>query len=90
MAKKKNKSLSTGKLTTRSTQAPMVLTRTAGEAVAAPTSTTVAETVDAPLVIDRAQIAELAFAKFVARGYQPGFHVADWLAAEAELRAARA
>lgn len=42
-----------------------------------------------PLVIDRAQIARLAFAKFAARGFVHGFHVADWLEAEAELRATR-
>ena len=31
-------------------------------------------------------IAERAYALFEARGCEPGFHVADWLAAESELR----
>ena len=39
------------------------------------------------VVVDRKQIARLAFAKFAARGYVHGFHVEDWLSAEAELRA---
>lgn len=48
--------------------------------------------IDAPVAAappDRAQIARLAFAKFVARGWIHGFHVEDWLTAEAELIAAR-
>ncbi|MBA3818951.1 MAG: DUF2934 domain-containing protein [Deltaproteobacteria bacterium] len=39
--------------------------------------------------LDHQQIARRAFARFVARGYVHGRHVEDWLAAEAELRAAR-
>lgn len=39
------------------------------------------------VVVDRKQIARLAFAKFAARGYVHGHHVEDWLSAEAELRA---
>ncbi|MDQ3365853.1 MAG: DUF2934 domain-containing protein [Myxococcota bacterium] len=54
----------------------------------------VAEAAPAPLPVapaapDHQQIARLAFARFVARGYGHGRHVEDWLAAEAELRAAR-
>jgi hypothetical protein len=41
------------------------------------------------LVLDRTQVARLAFAKFAARGYVHGHHVEDWFAAERELRAAR-
>lgn len=39
--------------------------------------------------IGRDEIARLAFAKFAARGYGHGHAVTDWLAAEAELRAAK-
>ena len=42
-----------------------------------------------PIEIDRTEIAHLAFEKFVARGYTHGHAVADWLSAEAELRAAK-
>jgi hypothetical protein len=38
--------------------------------------------------IAREEIARVAFAKFVARGYIHGHAVSDWLSAEAELRAA--
>jgi len=34
-------------------------------------------------------IAQLAYLRFLARGGAHGFHAEDWLAAEAELRAAR-
>lgn len=39
-----------------------------------------------PIVVERKQIARLAFQKFAQRGYVHGYHVEDWLAAEAELR----
>src|SRR5687767_15023460 len=50
------------------------------------------ESVEAPMVStpaapDHWTIARLAFAKFVSRGYVHGYHVQDWLAAEAELKA---
>jgi hypothetical protein len=90
MAKKKKNASTTSKLSTRETQAPMVLSRPVEEPITmAPATSEAIEVVEAAVAIDRAQIAELAFAKFVARGYVPGHHVADWLAAEAELRAAR-
>ncbi len=77
MAKKK-KVPAASTLTARKTEAPLVIARPAEEApVAAP----------APIAIDRQEIARLAFAKFAARGYAPGQAVADWLSAEAELRA---
>jgi len=70
---KKKKVPAASKLTVTKTEAPMLVTRPAVEA--------------AP--IGRDEIAPLAFAKFVARGYVHGHAVSDWLAAEAELRAAK-
>lgn len=91
MSKKRRKTPTTSTLSTRKTEAPMLVTR-------APDTTPVAEPppVAAPVVpaateqpLDRTQVARLAFAKFAARGYAHGHHVEDWFAAEAELRAAR-
>lgn len=42
----------------------------------------------AAVTIDHDVIARVAFSKFVARGYVHGYALEDWLAAEAELRAA--
>lgn len=74
MAKKK-KTPTSSQLTARKTEAPMIVTRPVEETVEA-----------APIA--REEIARLAFAKFVARGYTHGQAVNDWLSAEAELRAA--
>jgi hypothetical protein len=35
----------------------------------------------------RAQIAELAYQRFLARGGDHGYHMEDWLAAEADMAA---
>jgi hypothetical protein len=78
MAKKK--SSSTSRLTARKTEAPMQLTRPVETPIAAPVE---------PIAIDRTDIARRAYAKFVERGYMHGHAVADWLSAEAELRAAK-
>lgn len=75
MAKKK-KVPSASKLTATRTEALMLVTRPVEE-----------PKVVALAPIDRAEIARLAFAKFVSRGYVHGHAVSDWLAAEAELRA---
>ena len=72
---KKTKVPSKSRLSTRKVEAPMIIARE--EPAAAPT-------------IERDDIARLAFAKFVARGYVHGHAVADWLSAEAELRATMA
>ncbi len=71
------------KLTAPKTEAPMLVTR--------PVQPKVVE-VAPPQVIEaapvaRTEIARLAFAKFVARGYVHGHAVNDWLSAESELRA---
>ena len=79
MAKKK-KVPTASHLTARKTEAPMLVTRPAED----PTVVEVAS-----VVIARAEIARLAFAKFVQRGYAQGHAVQDWLSAEAELRAAK-
>ena len=81
MAKKK-KVPSSSKLTAAKTEAPMLVTRPVEKVVeVAPV------VVAAP--IGRDEIARLAFAKFVSRGYTHGHAVTDWLSAEAELRAAK-
>ena len=77
MAKKKTPTAS--RLTTRKTEAPLLVTR--------PTEEPKVEM--EPAAIAREDIARLAFAKFVARGYAHGHAVNDWLAAESELRAAK-
>ncbi len=79
MAKKK-KIPAASQLTARKVEAPMLVTRPVEE----PKVVEVVEV--AP--IGRGEIARLAFAKFVARGYAHGHAAHDWLAAEAELRAA--
>jgi len=76
MAKKK-KVPTSSKLTARKTEAPMLVTRPVEEP----------KVVEEPSIA-RTEIARLAFAKFVARGYVHGHAVTDWLSAEAELRAA--
>lgn len=95
MAKKTK--TSTKNLTTKTTTAPMIVRAPAPEAAVAapPVVATPAPVVAAPAVqsapvvaIDRDLIARLAFSKFMARGCVHGFAVEDWLAAEAELRAA--
>lgn len=73
---KKNKVPSSSKLTAAKTEAPMLVTRPVEKVVEV-----------AP--IGRDEIARLAFAKFVSRGYTHGHAVNDWLSAEAELRAAK-
>ncbi|HEY4059136.1 MAG TPA: DUF2934 domain-containing protein [Kofleriaceae bacterium] len=75
MAKKKTPS--TSRLSAKKTDAPMMITR-AVEEPAPPVE---------PMAIERTEIARLAYAKFVARGYMHGHAVADWLSAESELRA---
>ncbi len=98
MTKKNKKAPATSRVTARNTQAPKLVLRHVNEAppatarveepiiTAAPA---IADRVEAPPpAVDRAQIARLAFSKFVARGYLHGLHTADWLEAEAELRAA--
>ena len=77
MAKKKTVPAAS-QLTTRKTEAPMLVTRPVEPKIEA-----------APIEIGRMEIARLAFAKFVGRGYAHGHAVADWLSAEAELRAAK-
>ena len=76
MAKKKTPAAS--RLTAKKTEAPMLVTRPAEEAVIQPV-----------VEVAREEVARLAFGKFVARGYLHGHAVQDWLAAEAELRAAK-
>jgi hypothetical protein len=80
MAKKKTPS--TSRLSAKKTDAPMMITRPVEEPVA---ETVVGDS----FVVDRNEIARLAFAKYTARGYTHGHAVADWLSAEAELRAAK-
>ncbi|MDX2088704.1 MAG: DUF2934 domain-containing protein [Kofleriaceae bacterium] len=80
MAKKK-KVPSASTMTARKTEAPMIVARPAEEPVVV--------TERPPVLIDRSDIARLAFTKFAARGYAHGHAVTDWLAAEAELRAAQ-
>jgi len=77
MATKNKRRPATSKLTTPKTEAPMLVTRPVEEP----------QVIEAP-TIARDEIARLAFAKFAARGYLHGHAVADWLSAEAELRAA--
>ena len=97
MAKQRSKLPSTSRKTTRTTEAPKLLTRPA-DAVADEPAVIAIEPVIAPVMepvraeapaLDHQQIARRAFARFVARGYVHGRHVEDWLGAEAELRAAR-
>ena len=87
MAKKRTKTPTEGRITTRTTEAPKLVTRPADETVVAPVVTPAAPVlVASPIMVDRASIARLAFDKYVARGRAPGHHVQDWLEAEAELR----
>ncbi len=98
MAKKK-KVPGSSELTARKTEAPMrvtrpvevpkvVVTRPLEEPKVAMCPLEEPKVAEAP-PIGRDEIARLAFAKFVARGYGHGHAVTDWLAAEAELRAAK-
>ena|SRR5688572_13478566 len=114
MAKKRKPT--TSRLTTKTTEAPMILERPpvampvelpvampVEPPVAMPVELSVEPPVEPPTVemapiatamlaappmvqVERMQIARLAFARFVARGGVHGYHVQDWLAAEAELR----
>lgn len=92
MAKKK-KVPAASTLTARKTEAPLVIARpaeaapVAAPAPVAPVPVAPVPVAPVPVAIDRQEIARLAFAKFAARGYAPGQAVADWLSAEAELRA---
>lgn len=97
MAKKK-KVPSSSQLTARKTEAPMLVTRPAEEPKVVATrpveepkvaATRPLEELKETPAIGRDEIARLAFAKFAARGYGHGHAVTDWLAAEAELRAAK-
>lgn len=69
------------KLTAPKTEAPMLVTRPVEQPK-------VVEVVEAAPVA-RDEIARVAFARFVARGYTHGHAVNDWLSAEAELRSAK-
>lgn len=99
MAKKK-KVPSSSQLTARKTEAPMLVTRPVEEPKVVATrpldepKVVTTRPLEEPKVVEappigRDEIARLAFAKFVARGYGHGHAVTDWLAAEAELRAAK-
>jgi hypothetical protein len=83
--RKKKQTPATSTLVLASDTAPMILVRPE-EAAPEPVPT---PTAPIQMPIERAQIARRAFAKWAARGYTDGHHVEDWLAAEAELRAAQ-
>jgi hypothetical protein len=68
---KKSKTPAASKLTSKRTEAPMVVSRANRDAE-----------------LTHADIARVAYERFLARGGVHGFHVEDWLAAEAELRRA--
>ncbi|HEY4180935.1 MAG TPA: DUF2934 domain-containing protein [Kofleriaceae bacterium] len=76
--KKKKKVPAASTLNARKTEAPLLVTRPIEE-----------PTLVVPVEIERIEIMRLAFSKYVARDYAHGHAVADWLAAEAELRAAK-
>jgi len=86
MSKKRSKTPSTSHKTTRKTEAPKVLARPSVEAPVE-VSLEALPVVEPRTAPDHHQIARLAFAKFVARGYVHGHHIKDWLVAEAELMA---
>jgi hypothetical protein len=96
MATKKTKTPAAKTPTTDQAEAPTATKKTKTEAPAA--SRLTATKTEAPMVVTREQIeieisrediAQLAYARFVARGYVHGHAREDWLSAEAELRAAR-
>lgn len=97
-SKKTARKLEAPKLVTRDSMVDEAMPEAATVPTAAPVPTMAdALIVEAPMlvetvlptqvVVDRKQIARLAFAKFAARGYVHGHHVEDWFSAEAELRA---